>query len=116
MQINLDTVEEYVEHEGTIRISGQTVPCQAALCAMRFSERGVSPIEFFYLGGNAGQQAMKAMGIFCFMVEQSQSAKFSVAFQPLMMKAKLGEKGQEGDTFKAVSIWRVMLVERPPVS
>src|SRR5687767_13522603 len=78
-----EDIPTYVDHEGTLKISGRTLPRGAAVCALHFLERRMKQIEFLCLGANANQQAMKVMGIFLFLVEKDSRHSCSVAFQPL---------------------------------
>lgn len=98
----------YECHEGTVRISGKTSPRSAGFCAFVYLQKGVSPIDFFYIGGNAGQQAMKAMSVFAFIVHQESGA--IVAFRPLRymtitVDVLTGEKKE-----KDATVWRTIIV------
>lgn len=46
--------------DGTIHVGGDTISIRAANRAFTCWKRGVYPIEFFFLGANAGNQAIKA--------------------------------------------------------
>src|ERR1051326_2455893 len=72
----------YNSHPGTVRISGKTPPKAAACCAFSYLQNGVDPIDFQYIGGNAGQQAMKSMTILAHIIE-NEMKNAQVAFRPL---------------------------------
>ncbi len=77
----------YKDHPSTIRIAGSTLPKGAGRCAFHYLQKQMLPIDFMCIGGNANQQATKAMGIFCYMVDTSpEFSTIAVAFRPLMFK------------------------------
>ena len=102
-------IERYVEHKGTIKISGKTMPKGAALCALSYLNQGVDKIEFFYIGGNAGQQATKAMSVFAFLVDKDSQGRMSVSFRPLRVSTitKDAVTGEEKE--KDAVVWRTIL-------
>lgn len=71
----------YAPHPGTVRISGATDCKKAASCALHYLSQGLT-VDFFYIGANAGQQAMKAMGILRYILERATDQKTTVLFQP----------------------------------
>jgi|SRR5688572_16418682 len=100
----------YQEHKGTVRVSGSTSPRSAGLCALVYLQKGISPIDFFYIGGNAGQQAMKAMSVFAFMVEK-EMPDMLIAFRPIRymtMTTDYGGATKEKDA----TVWRAVLVTK----
>lgn len=99
----------YVPHEGTIKISGRTSSRNAARCALHYMERGVTEIDFFYIGGNAGQQAMKAMGIFRYVVESMSNGSDTVFFQPNRVQTEILEEGM-GAVKKDAVYWRPFVI------
>jgi hypothetical protein len=108
----------YESHPGTIRISGSTESKKAAACALHYLAQGVDPIDFFYVGANAGQQAMKAMGIFRYTFERSND-KFTLLFQPnrVQTPAKVRQDSSE-ETLIDACYWRaypISLASLPPV-
>jgi hypothetical protein len=100
--------ELYIEHAGTVRVSGKTLPKTAACCAYGYLQRGIEKIEFFYIGANAGHQAMKAMTIFSHMVRTELSQAGSVAFLPLRVLTKTDD-GTGKLTEKDATVWRAIL-------
>lgn len=107
-------VPVYTEHPGTMRIAGRTLPGNAGRCAFFHLQRGLLPIDFLCVGGNANQQATKSMGVFCFMVKNAPefaNRKIQVAFQPLMFRMLLPRTADSKPEEKTVTVWRTMLVE-----
>ena len=102
----------YVEHAGTIRISGKTDPRRASKCAMHNLNNAVSPIEFLCIGANANQQATKAIGTFMYNV-QRQFPKFLVAFQPLRYMVKTQDVVTNAEKLKDATVWFTVMVDRP---
>lgn len=102
-------VEVYKEHSGTIRVSGGTLPKSAGKCAFYYLQKGLMP-DFLVIGGNANQQATKAMGVFCFMVKNSpEFTGIQVAFQPLMFHVNTSDSA--GVTVeKTATVWRTLTV------
>lgn len=72
----------YEPHVGTVRVSGSTDCRKAAKCALFFLQRKAAQVDFFYIGANAGQQAMKAMGIMRNLLESATEGRITVLFQP----------------------------------
>lgn len=103
----------YVEHPGTIRISGGTLPKNAGKCAVHYLQRGVKPLEFLCIGGNANQQATKAMGVFRFMVEHSpEFVGVEVAFQPFLYLVPTMDESRPGhQKLKSATVWRTLLLK-----
>lgn len=56
----LDRLPLYKKHPGTIRVSGGTPVFKCGMAAFYQFRKGTQPIEFLFLGANAGQQAYKA--------------------------------------------------------
>lgn len=105
-------IEHYVEHAGTVRISGKTLPKSAGFCAFSYLQKGISPIDFFYIGGNAGQQAMKAMSVFCHLVRQDSNESLFVAFVPLRFLTVTKDKVTQTEKDKDAAVWRAFLLTK----
>ena len=105
------SIQDYTEHAGTIRVSGSTMPKNAGKCAFHYLQKGHLP-DFLVIGGNANQQATKAMGVFCFMVDHSPELKsLKVAFQPLLFYVTTRDpNGLERK--KSATVWRTVTIER----
>lgn len=110
--MNADQIPFYEPHPGTIKISGATESIKAAKCALHYLGNQVSPIDFFYIGANAGQQAMKAMGIFRYLVEQTAKEQATVLFQPNRVRTRLAQP--IGGTVSVIDAvyWRAYLFNR----
>jgi hypothetical protein len=112
--MNTERSELYIEHDGTVRISGRTIPKTAGYCAYTYLEKGVTEIDFFYIGANAGQQAMKAMTIFAKIVREETKSQASVCFEPLRFTTITeDEKGEKQR--KDATVWRTVLLGSLPV-
>lgn len=103
--------EHYTEHEGTVRVSGKTTPKSAACCAFAYVQKGVEPIDFFYIGANAGHQAMKAMTTFAHMVSQELQLKGTVAFIPIRVMARTTDPITNLSADKDATVWRAVMVK-----
>lgn len=105
--MNPISIPVYAPHSGTIRISGSTESKKAASCALHYLSQQVSPIDFFYIGANAGQQAMKAMGIFRYTFERATGEQCTILFQPnrVQTRAKAFPDSKEEILIDAV-YWR----------
>jgi hypothetical protein len=99
----------YVPHDGTVKISGTTQPRGAGRCAYYYLRRGW-PVEFFCIGANANQQAMKSMGVFGELVKEDPEYKGKfVAFVPERVRTStLDGSGHEKD--KDATVWKTVLV------
>lgn len=107
----------YTAHAGTLRIAGGTIPRSASKCAFHYFERGIWPIDFFVIGANANQQAMKAMGSFKHKVEDDSSRRnsgngttFTVAFVPLRFHVNTESATTHEQTEKDATVWRTVLL------
>jgi hypothetical protein len=103
---NRPPVEQYVSHEGTIRVSGQTNPWKAACCALFFMEQGFAPVDFLVIGGNANQQAAKAMVSFASKVPE-RFPNTLVSFVPMMFMTQTENNGVKVE--KTCMVWRTII-------
>lgn len=104
--------EIYVPHEGTLRVSGITNPRKCGRCAHFYLNQGVKIIDFFCIGANANQQAMKSMGIFMVLVKKEMESKgISVAFQPLRFRTETVNQSTQEMEFKDSTVWRTVIVK-----
>ena len=103
----------YADHPGTIKIAGATSPKGAGWCAFRYLQKSLLPIDFMCIGANANQQATKAMGIFCFIVNNAEEFNtVEVAFQPLMFRTSTTDPITKQVKDKSVTIWRTLILEK----
>jgi len=58
-----DQLPIYETHGGTIRVGGGTPAFQCGLAAFHQFRKGTRPVEFSFIGANAGQQAIKAANV-----------------------------------------------------
>jgi len=111
--MSISQPDHYNEHSGTVRISGRTLPKSAAFCALTYLQRGLDPIDFFYIGGNAGQQAMKAMSIFAYLVDREMhQAGISVAFCPKRFTTNTVDPVTKENREKDAAVWRTIIVKQ----
>ena len=103
----MENLEFYALHNGTLKISGKTIPKDAATYAMDLMSKGVKQIEFFYVGANAGHQATKSMGVFRRLFEQSSGGLYTLAFVPRCFYTKTEDKINAD---KIASVWRTIVV------
>lgn len=101
----------YVLHKGTLLIAGSTIPKSAAACAFRHLKAGIAPIEFFYIGGNAGQQATKAMTVFAGLVRKDSADQINVSFTPTVVMTDTPEVGTNTTTQKFATVWRTIIYD-----
>ncbi len=106
----------YVRHDGTLIISGSTQPHKAGSCAYHFLRKGVQSIDFLCIGANAGQQAMKSMGVFAFKVENQDGFDFSVAFQPIRVSVEVDDRQTKQKVKKDAVCWRAVILDRSVTS
>lgn len=97
-----DPLPVYVTHEGTIRVAGDTSPTKAGMCAFHFVQRGFKRVEFSVIGGNAQQQAAKAMGVCRQRLEES-SAGVHVSFRPMRYSVFMDGR------FKDCIVWELVI-------
>lgn len=84
------------------------------MCAFHLLVKGSSPIEFLYIGANAGQQAMKAMGVMRQAVEEHPSIgkDIEVCFAPFRYQVPVKEEKQE--FLRDAAVWRVVTIRKGP--
>ena len=104
-------IPEYVPTEGTVKISGATLPKPAGKCAFHYLEKGIFPVDFHCIGANANQQAMKAMGVFLYMVNSAYQGKMSVAFQPMRFRTSTIDPTTQLPRDKDCVVWRTVVIQ-----
>lgn len=104
------SVPVYIEHEGTLRISGESMPRLIAQSVHTLISRDVQRIELFYIGGNAGQQATKAMTIVAYQVFHESGGKFNALFHPLRVLTATTDPNTGAVKQKDASVWLLVLV------
>lgn len=83
---------EYVAHRGTIPVAGHTQPTKCANYAKIVLEEGITPIDFIFIGANAGHQAMKAVGYFARLL-RTEYPKATIGFIPMWLLTDVREDG-----------------------
>ncbi len=105
------TPPKYECAQGTIKVSGSTLPRQAGSCALHFLTRLIDPIDFICIGANANQQAVKAIGVFSEMFEEQHGRLDGsyLAFRPL--RVSVTAKNFDGSSqLKDATVWRTVIV------
>jgi len=106
-------IPTYDPHPGTVRIKGDTLPRYAANSAFHCFLMQMELIEFTCIGANAGQQAMKSMGLFMMMVEKERPG-YSVAFRPLRFSTQTEDPQTMERKMKDITVWRTVLFALQP--
>lgn len=100
-------LEAYKPHEGTVLISKFTRPNKAAGCIERYIAHEKSPIDIFYIGANAGQQAMKTMGIVAFNTNLRTRGKLAVVYTPRRVRTLV----ENENVWKDATVWTLFLLD-----
>lgn len=103
----------YVPHEGTLKISGKTIPGKAAGRASSLLKRDdIENIDFFLIGGNANQQAMKAMGLFRVFLEDDTDGRNTLAFTPLHVRTMADNLAHTEQMSMDATVWRTVILNQ----
>lgn len=102
-------LEVYIQHEGTLRISGATSPHSAAAHGVaRYDQDKV--VELVCIGANANHQASKAMGVLRdSILTKAGVGKVEVAFIPLRYKTVTVSEGKPHE--KDCNVWRMVVIQ-----
>ncbi len=101
----------YQPHPGTLKIAGDTIPGRAAGRAISLLKQdGIDIIDFFLIGGNANQQAMKAMSLFRIFLEDDSNGKVTLAFTPLHVVTMAKAIGGTGEMKMDATVWRTVVL------
>ena len=101
----------YKRNDNTLKISGRTPPLKAAQCAFIMITREQKTPEIFYIGGNAGQQAMKAMTILRFKFAK-HNRELSLAFLPIRVIVEVEEGENKEKKLKDAVVWRSIIIQQ----
>lgn len=104
-----DNIPVYKRHTATLNIAGSTPPNRAAKYAYRLYLDNKWPIDFLVIGGNANQQAMKAMGLFRDRVMRISRQAVTVTFAPIRVRVSTIVQGKETSIMKEATAWRTVL-------
>lgn len=96
----------YKFHDGSIRVSGRSQVFPTAFAAYKEFGKGTRPIEFIFLGANAGQQAFKI----CMTAKREieKYFKLKVVFVPLWHTVLTDSKENQPGSIKDAQIWRLV--------
>lgn len=100
----------YKFHAGSIRVSGKSQVFKTGLSAFHEWMNGTRPIEFVFIGANAGQQALKASVVAKREIEGA--TKHRIGFVPLWSTVVTDPRENEAGCEKDILILR--LVKLPP--
>lgn len=103
----------YEFHPGSIRVSGRSKVFATGLSAYHEYIKGTRPVEFVFLGGNAGQQAFKASVVT--KRELETMLKKSIGFEPFWCKVEILGPDGASNGIKDASGWRVVELNTPYV-
>ena len=109
-------VPYYTCHEGTLKISGSTIPGKAAGRAMNLFRNRVECIDFFCIGGNANQQTMKSLGVFKLFVEDHTNNDLTLAFIPLHVRTITSDDCNPNGITKNATVWRTVIIKLTDVN
>jgi len=96
---------QYVFHQGSIRVSGKSQVFRTGLSAFHEWRKGTRPVEFVFLGGNAGHQAYKASVVTKREIESV--CKTKIAFLPMWSTVMTDSADGRPGELKDVSLWRI---------
>lgn len=104
-----DNIPKYVKHDGTCFVAGRSNPASVAQFAFRQHMANVWPLDFLIIGGNANQQAMKAMGLFCNKLKRATKDSVVATFFPIRFIVET--KQSDGSLVeKEATAWRTIMV------
>lgn len=106
----MNTPPLYVDHAGTVRISGFTDCTRAARCALHFALESREPIDFLFLGANAAQQAIKAMSCFSELLREATDGKTTVLYEPLHVMVETNPSGPS--SLKDATFFRAIITKK----
>lgn len=90
-----DQIPFYVLNPMTVKVSATSAVKAIAYYALELCSKFDDPVEFFYIGASAGQQAAKAMGIFRYKVDELFEGRKTAVFRPNRVRVRLdSEKGE----------------------
>ena len=108
----------YTNHDGTVLVSGKSEVGRVARYIAHLVEKGVEPIDVFFIGANAGQQAYKACAVATIICEEKMEKK--LAFLTVRAKTKTEKRditgkvdlteGEPTLVVKDAFIWRVIIL------
>jgi hypothetical protein len=106
-------LNRYVPHAGTIKVAGSTPTSKAAFCALACFEKGHVPLDFLFIGANAGQQATKAAGLFNNLIYQKTGGKCVVVYYPQRVELALVSEESAPAVEKLVesTVWTAVIIE-----
>lgn len=81
----------YTPGVGTIRVSGSGDCKKIAKCALHFINQRKMPVDFFFVGSNAGHQAIKAIGIVTEVMKDTTNEASSLVFEILHVSTQVQE-------------------------
>lgn len=118
MPTNTDA-ELYTNHQGTVLVSGKSEVGKVARYIVHLIQMKVTPIDVFFIGANAGQQAYKACAVSSIIVRNELGVE--IAFATVRAKTQTEKRDITGKVvldngniehiIKDAFIWRVVPVK-----
>lgn len=105
---NRAEIQQYVSHEGTLRISGKTTPAAAARHLVERYIEGLTKIDLVVIGANANQQGSKVMCAARDKLKEAIPSKVEVAFVPMRFLTSTVTGGQQ--TLKDCVVYRLIII------
>ena len=110
-------IPDYVKHAGTVTLSGRSAVGKVARYATLLFENDTRPIDFIFIGANAGQQCYKACSIVANVLEEKSGTL--VAFYPVRVRTDtlkrdickntvVDAEGHDAHETKDAYIWRMV--------
>jgi stage V sporulation protein SpoVS len=101
----------YQPHAGTLKISRTTVPGRAAGRALSLLRQESAPlIDFFVIGGGANYQAMKAMSLFRYYLEDETDRRVTLAFTPIHVRTTAQSSVDLTEHETDATVWRTIIL------
>ena len=79
----------YTPGVGTVRVSGSGDCKKIAKCALHFIHQRKMPVDFFFVGSNAGHQAIKAIGIVTEIMKDTTDGASGLVFEILHVSTQV---------------------------
>jgi len=116
------TEELYLNHAGTVLVSGRSQVGKVARYIVHLITKGVTPIDVLFIGANAGQQAYKACAVAAIIASEELGKQ--VAYVTKRAKTKTEkcditgkvviEDGKSIHVTKDAFIWQLVLLGETP--
>jgi len=106
------SVDIYEPHSGSVRVSGGSPAKAAGMCGYHFFKKKQLPVDFYFMGGNAGLQAAKACSVLAMVLKEENSY---ASFIPMRFKMD-ADDGHGNTSLKDIFVWRLKIEETDDVT